>query len=103
MVFERIPARAVTITGDGSEDNPYQIEDYADLKAFASKVNSGETGAWAVLMKDITAGGGEFGDFQASSTNGRKLTLLDSSRSGFSANIAIKLNIIFINQFMSAP
>ena len=34
------------------------------------------------------AGGGEFGNFQASSTNGRKLTLIDSSRSGFSANVA---------------
>ena len=57
-----LPAFAAngTMEGDGSEDNPYQIEDYADLKAFASKVNSGETGAWAVLMKDITAGGGDW-------------------------------------------
>ena len=47
-----------TMTGDGTRDNPYQIEDYADLKAFAEIVN-GNNGqganpsACAILIDNI--------------------------------------------------
>ncbi|WP_407445189.1 GLUG motif-containing protein, partial [Fibrobacter sp.] len=40
-------------TYDGSSSKPYQISDAADLKTFASKVNGGETTAYAVLTQDI--------------------------------------------------
>ena len=35
--------------------NPVEISDYAELKAFAGRVNSGETGLNAILTADITA------------------------------------------------
>ena len=43
------------LPGDGTADNPYRISDYAELKAFASMVNGGATGANAKLTKDIVA------------------------------------------------
>ncbi len=44
-----------TLAGDGTAASPYEIADYADLLAFASKVNGGETNAWASLAADIDA------------------------------------------------
>ncbi len=50
------PAVHAGLAGAGTSGNPYQIASYADLKAFASKVNdNGETNAWGVLTADITA------------------------------------------------
>ncbi|MCR5468395.1 MAG: Ig-like domain-containing protein [Lachnospiraceae bacterium] len=46
-----------TMEGTGTASDPYQIADYADLCAFATKVNSGETGACAILVNKIYATG----------------------------------------------
>ncbi len=46
-----------TLTGDGTADNPYQISDVADLKAFRNKVNGGERTACAILTEDINLEG----------------------------------------------
>ncbi|MBQ5934049.1 MAG: hypothetical protein IJL55_10125, partial [Lachnospiraceae bacterium] len=43
----------VTMQGSGSEGDPYQITNYAQLKEFAGIVNGGQTGACAKLMNDI--------------------------------------------------
>ena len=54
-------AKGGTLSGDGSKDNPYQIYDYQDLKAFAQIVNGTHPSigqnrsAWAVLEADIVA------------------------------------------------
>ena len=58
MVFSIIAmipftATATELTGDGSADNPYLISDYAELKAFAEKVNLGQYDACAKLKNDI--------------------------------------------------
>ena len=45
------------LAGSGTKADPYQIGNYADLVAFAAKVNGGELSAWAVLTADITASG----------------------------------------------
>ena len=45
------------LAGNGTKTDPYQIGNYADLVAFAAKVNGGELSAWAVLTADITATG----------------------------------------------
>ena len=42
-----------TLTGDGTADEPYQISDAADLKAFRDKVNRGERTACAILTQNI--------------------------------------------------
>ena len=42
-----------TLDGDGSETNPYKIEDADDLKEFAATVNDGELSACAELMSNI--------------------------------------------------
>ena len=41
------------LTGDGTKSDPYQIGSADDLRAFAEKVNGGETDASAVLTADI--------------------------------------------------
>ena len=46
-------ATGETLTGDGTADNPYQISDVADLKAFRNKVNEGATSIHAKLMDNI--------------------------------------------------
>jgi hypothetical protein len=51
---------ATELTGDGSKDNPYLISDYAGLKAFAEKVNDGQTGANAKLTGNIVADDAEW-------------------------------------------
>ena len=43
------------LSGSGTEADPYLIGTYDELKGFASRVNGGETNAWAVLTADITA------------------------------------------------
>ncbi|MBO4420560.1 MAG: hypothetical protein J5783_01910, partial [Lachnospiraceae bacterium] len=43
----------VVMQGSGSEGDPYQITNYAQLKEFAGIVNSGQTDACAKLMNDI--------------------------------------------------
>ena len=43
--------------GDGSQANPYQLTNYADLQWFAAQVNGGQNGICAKLTADITAGG----------------------------------------------
>ena len=43
----------VTMQGSGSEEDPYQITNYAQLKEFAGIVNGGQTDACAKLMNDI--------------------------------------------------
>ncbi len=50
-----LPVLAVNgeLAGDGSPENPYQIADAADLKAFRDLVNGGDSDAWAVLKADI--------------------------------------------------
>ena len=52
-LFSLVATASGTLAGDGSPGEPYQIGDYAQLKAFAAKVNGGETGANAVLTADI--------------------------------------------------
>ena len=54
LLPETACAKNGTMTGDGSLDKPYQIEDYDDLKAFADKVNNGgERDANAELTGEI--------------------------------------------------
>lgn len=48
-----VSAHATLLDGDGSESNPYKIEDAADLKEFAATVNDGELAACAELTADI--------------------------------------------------
>ena len=50
-----LPVLAVNgeLAGDGSPENPYQIADAEDLKAFRDLVNGGDSDAWAVLTADI--------------------------------------------------
>ena len=45
------------LAGNGTKAAPYRIGNYAELVAFAAKVNGGELSAWAVLTADITATG----------------------------------------------
>ena len=45
------------LAGNGTKAAPYRIGNYAELVAFAAKVNGGELSAWAVLTADITASG----------------------------------------------
>ena len=45
------------LAGSGTKAAPYRIGNYAELVAFAAKVNGGELSAWAVLTADITATG----------------------------------------------
>ena len=49
-----------TLTGTGTADEPYQIFDIDDLKAFRDKVNGGETSACGKLMADIVLNPGTF-------------------------------------------
>ena len=42
-------------TGDGSQANPYQLTNYADLQWFAAQVNGGQNGICAKLTADIAA------------------------------------------------
>lgn len=44
---------AVGLQGSGTVNAPYEIGDYAQLKEFAYIINSGETGACAILTGDI--------------------------------------------------
>ena len=46
----------VTMLGDGTSTNPYQIETYQQLLEFADLVNKGQTSICAVLTADITTG-----------------------------------------------
>ncbi|MCQ2319642.1 MAG: carbohydrate-binding domain-containing protein [Bacteroidales bacterium] len=43
--------------GDGSQANPYQLTNYADLQWFAAQVNGGQNGICAKLNADIAASG----------------------------------------------
>ena len=58
LLPETACAAGGTMEGNGTEDKPYQIEDYADLKAFAEIVN-GNNGqganpsACAILIDNI--------------------------------------------------
>ena len=45
--------QACAMEGDGSEENPYEISNYIELKDFANLVNEGYTDACAILKKDI--------------------------------------------------
>lgn len=53
MIPFTVSAANGTLEGNGTENNPYQIEDSTDLFAFASKVNSGQYDANAILTADI--------------------------------------------------
>ena len=44
-----------SLTGTGTESDPYQIGTYAQLKEFASIVNGGEASACAILTANIVA------------------------------------------------
>jgi hypothetical protein len=55
MIFLVTPRSIFALTGDGSQANPYRINDYNDLKEFAGKVNGGKVSARAELTTDITA------------------------------------------------
>ena len=44
--------------GDGSQANPYQLTNYADLQWFAAQVNGGQNGICAKLTADITVNAG---------------------------------------------
>lgn len=48
------------LSGDGSKDSPYIIDDSADLKAFRDKVNSGDREICAKLTNDIDLKGEEW-------------------------------------------
>ena len=48
------------LSGSGTGDDPYRIANAADLLAFATKVNDGETTACAMLTKDIDLTGKEW-------------------------------------------
>ena len=53
---ESIPAEITSANfsgGKGTEEDPYQIANAEDLKAFAAKVNEGETAICGILMSDI--------------------------------------------------
>lgn len=60
LLPETVCAAGGTMEGNGSAVDPYKIEDYADLKAFAEIVNGKEgqdakPAACGKLMKDIIA------------------------------------------------
>ncbi|MBR4727597.1 MAG: hypothetical protein IK080_06870 [Clostridia bacterium] len=48
-------ASALDLQGSGTPEDPYQIGNYADLKAFAAAVNGGETALCAEITENITA------------------------------------------------
>ena len=52
-----------TLTGDGTADNPYQISDAEDLKAFRDEVNGGKRTAYAILTQNIDLKGEEWTPF----------------------------------------
>ena len=64
VVFSMIPgavfADSVTLSGDGTADNPYLISDKAELEAFRDIVNGGNRTACARLEKDINLDGTEW-------------------------------------------
>ena len=49
-----------TLTGAGTADEPYQISDIDDLKAFRDKVNGGESSACGKLMTNTVLNPGTF-------------------------------------------
>lgn len=59
LPLSAVPARADTLAGNGTQDDPYLIKDAEDLIEFAEKVNGGRAGiggdpdACAVLTDDI--------------------------------------------------
>lgn len=60
MLFTLLPFNVLTVTaadgkfgGDGTPQNPYLIEDAADLNAFRDKVNGGNTNINGRLVNDI--------------------------------------------------
>ena len=55
MVTGTVTASADTLTGGGTEANPYKIGSYEQLKEFAQKINKGEQSAWGELTQDIDA------------------------------------------------
>ncbi len=60
MVLGIMPQIAFGMSGSGTSSNPYQIGTADDLFEFASKVNGGEYGAWAVLTADINLNNSEW-------------------------------------------
>lgn len=65
LPLSAVPARADTLAGNGTQDDPYLIKDAEDLIEFAEKVNGGRAGiggdpdACAVLTDDIDLEGSE--------------------------------------------
>ena len=54
---ESIPAEITSANfsgGKGTEEDPYQIANAEDLKAFAAKVNEGETAICGILMSEAS-------------------------------------------------
>lgn len=64
MLFLLLPAGAFAsegiLVGSGTESDPYQIFDAADLKVFRDKVNGGEIAACGKLMANIVLNPGTF-------------------------------------------
>lgn len=58
-----------TLAGDGTQENPYQIADAEDLKAFRNLVNGGDNDAWAVLTADIVLNEGDLSGYDGTSAN----------------------------------
>ncbi len=82
---------AGVVIGDGALDYIGVLLDisFGACPAFQMNRNAVLFESAAVGGKSTAgAGGGDFGNFRASSANGRKLTLLDGSRSSFTASVA---------------
>ncbi|MCR4925884.1 MAG: hypothetical protein K5917_06320, partial [Clostridiales bacterium] len=55
ILISMIPLTSSALSGSGTADNPYQLNNYNDLKTFADLVNSGNTSACAILKGNIEA------------------------------------------------
>ncbi len=55
MITLPVRAQNGTLAGSGTKNDPYQIWDYEDLRAFASLVNGGDRGICAELTAEIDA------------------------------------------------
>ena len=90
---ESIPAEITSANfsgGKGTED-PYQIANAEDLKAFAAKVNEGETAICGILMSDIDLNPGITFNEDGTYTGGTPFMVTEKRLLGF---ISITLMMI---------
>ncbi len=77
MLFTLLPFNVLTVTaadgkfggGDGTPQNPYLIEDAADLNAFRDKVNGGNTNINGKLVNDIVFNEGDLSGWDGVTNN----------------------------------